>query len=385
MVLYKRDSERPKPIGYDREKAAELMQNYDLEVLIVSSPENVFYMSGLPVRHHAVNPILFALQNQYPSIVLVYNDGDESLVVWDLYDRNYSWVLDTKGCLTPKNALRSIKRFLKKRNISRGKIGIENSLPYYITSFLAETFPQSELIPADNLLLDMQLVKSEEEINRITQSTRIAERAINEMIDATKPGISDLELIKIAKKTIIDEGAEGWDHFTMSIGESDPEAPGTGIKVKANDLVRYDIGAFYKGYVSDVNRYCFLGHPPPEVREPVEAIIQVQNACQKAIKPGADPKEILVLAEKTWREAGRQDSFIIIAHSLGLQTEEYHFFYPMHGGLTRKFQKGNVLDLEAWTLIKNYGTVGNEDTYVVTETGCKRISTLEMKIFSKNM
>ncbi|NVM30293.1 MAG: aminopeptidase P family protein [Candidatus Helarchaeota archaeon] len=384
MVLYRRDSERPDPIGYDKSKAARLMKQYELDALIVSSPENVFYASGLPVRHHATNPILFALRNQYPSVAIIHADGEESLVVWDIYDRNLTWIRDTRGCLTPKDALRALKRFLKKRKVTDGTIGIESTLPFYITNFLKGTFPQASLKIGDDLLLDLQLVKSEEEIRRITESTRMAEVAISNMIAATKPGISDLELIQLGKKSILDEGAEGWDHFTFSIGESDPEAPGTGIKVKQNDLVRYDIGAFYQGYVSDVNRYCYVGENiPPKVKDPVDAIIQVQNACEKAIKPGVDPKEILALSEKTWREAGRQDSFIIMAHSVGLRTEEFHFFDPMHGGQARKFEKGNVLDLEAWTLIQNFGTVGNEDTYVVTETGCKRISTLEMKIFQK--
>ena len=384
MALYRRDSERPDPIGYDKSKAANLMKQYELDALIVSSPENVFYASGLAVRHHATNPILFALRNQYPSVAIIYADGDESLVVWDIYDRNLTWIKDTRGCLTPKDTLRALKRFLKKRKVTDGTIGIESTLPFYITNFLKGTFPQASLKIGDDLLLDLQLVKSEEEIRRITESTRMAEVAISNMIAATKPGISDLELIQLGKKSILDEGAEGWDHFTFSIGESDPEAPGTGIKVKQNDLVRYDIGAFYQGYVSDVNRYCYVGENiPPKVKDPVDAIIQVQNACEKAIKPGVDPKEILALSEKTWREAGRQDSFIIMAHSVGLRTEEFHFFDPMHGGQARKFEKGNVLDLEAWTLIQNFGTVGNEDTYVVTETGCKRISTLEMKIFQK--
>jgi Xaa-Pro aminopeptidase len=384
MMLYKRESERPTPIGYDKGKAARLMKQYKLGALIISSPENVFYASGLPVRHHAINPILYALQNQYPSVVIVYPDGAESLIVWDLYNRNLTWIEETKGCLTPKDALRSIKRFLKNQKITDATIGVESSAPFYITQFIKETFPQANLVNADEVLLDMQLTKSAEEIRRITESTRIAEHAIIKMMDATKPGISDIELIQIAKKAIIDEGAEGWDHFTMSIGDSDPEAPGIGIKTQSNQLVRYDIGAFYQGYVSDVNRYCYLGDVIPSVvKDPVAAIIQVQKALEKAIKPGVDPKDMLALAEKTWRDAGRQDSFIIIAHSIGLRTEEYHFFDPMYGGQPRKFEQGNVLDLEAWTLVKDYGTVGNEDTYLVTENGCRRISTLDMKIFRK--
>jgi Xaa-Pro aminopeptidase len=385
MVLYRHDAERPTPIGYDRDKAAKFMKKHELDALIVSSPENVFYASGIPVRHHAVNPILFALRNQYPSVAIIYADGSESLIVWDLYDRNLTWIEDSKGCLTPKDTLRALKRFLRKQKITEGTLGVESTLPFYITNFLQETYPQNSLKIADDLLLDMQLVKSEEEIRRITESTRIAEVAITKMIEATRPGITDLELIQIGKKAMLDEGAEGWDHFTFSIGESDPEAPGTGIKVQQNDLVRYDIGAFFGGYVSDVNRYCYLGDSiPAVVQEPVDAIILVQNALEKAIKPGADPKEMLALAERTWREdAGREDSFIIIAHSIGLRTEEFHFFDPMHGSLDRPFEEGNMLDLEAWTLIKDYGTVGNEDTYVVTSSGCKRISKLEMQIFQK--
>ncbi|MFX0139055.1 MAG: M24 family metallopeptidase, partial [Candidatus Hodarchaeota archaeon] len=246
---------------------------------------------------------------------------------------------------------------------------------------ITQKFPKAKIITADDLLLDIKLVKSKEEIRRITESTRIAEKALLNMIEAIKPGISDIELIKIAKRTVIDEGAEGWDHFTMSIGESDPEAPGIGLKVQQNQVLRLDVGAMYQGYVSDVNRMAYLGEIPSDLKNAIDAIIQVQNACQKAIKPGADPKEILSLAEKTWRAAGRKDQFIIIAHSLGLKTEEFHFFDPMRGGLKRKFEEGNVLNMEAWTLLKGYGTIGNEDQYVVTKSGCERISTLEMKIF----
>jgi len=381
MQLTRRDeTERPKPIGYDKKRAAELMEKYEFDVLILTSPANVFYASGLPVRHQAMNPILFALNNQYPTIVLVYQNGEESLILWDIYDRKLSWIKNTKGCLTPKDALRGLKAFLKK-NIGEGRIGVEGTFPFYIHQFITEKFPQVKIMNADDLLLDIQLIKSAEEIRRIEESTRIAEKAILNMIEAIKPGITDIELIKIAKKTVIEEGAEGWDHFTMSIGESDPEAPGIGLKVQQNQALRLDVGAMYQGYVSDVNRMAYLGEIPSDLKNAIEAIIQVQNACQKAIKPGIEPSAILSLAEKTWHDAGRQDQFIIIAHSLGLKTEEYHFFDPMKGGLKRKFQKGNVLNMEAWTLMKGYGTIGNEDQYIVTEDGCKRISTLEMKIF----
>ncbi|MHA1323940.1 MAG: aminopeptidase P family N-terminal domain-containing protein [Candidatus Helarchaeota archaeon] len=204
MVLYRRDTVRPMPIGYNQMRVRELMEHYDFDAILLSSPENVFYASGLPVRHHAINPILYALRNQYPSIVLIYADGRESLILWDIYDRNLTWISDVKGCLTIKDALRALKRFIKKQKLATGVIGVDGAFPFYITHFLHENFPNLILQSAAELLLDLQLIKSEEEIRRISESTRIAETAILEMIEATEPGITDIELIKIGKKAIIE-------------------------------------------------------------------------------------------------------------------------------------------------------------------------------------
>ena len=53
----------------------------------------------------------------------------------------------------------------------------------------------------------------------------------------------------------------------LSIGDSDPELPGTGRAVKKGDIVRFDFGAIYKGYVADVNRHAVLGEVPAEAAE----------------------------------------------------------------------------------------------------------------------
>ena len=384
MELYKRDTERPDPIGYDKNRASKLMDKYDLDVLILNMPENVFYASGLPVLHQAKNPILFALRNQYPFIAIIFRDGSESAVVWEVFDKRLTWIEDVKGCLDPNEAVKALRRLLKKKGFKSGNIGVDSFMPFYQYEYLNKKFSEANFSIADDLIMDMRLIKTDEEIKRITESTIIAEKAILKMIEATEVGITDNELLKIGKIAMIEEGAEGWDHLTMSIGDSDPEAPGTGIKVQNNQVTRYDLGAMYKGYVSDVNRHAFVGKIPEELDNVVNILIDVQNACQKAIKPGADPQEILKVAENTWKEAGRTDSFIILAHSLGLRTEEFHFFDPMKGGASGiNFENGNVFDLEAWTMLQGMGTVGNEDTYVVRNNKCERISTLEMKIYQK--
>ncbi|MEX2724639.1 MAG: hypothetical protein Q6367_012175, partial [Candidatus Freyarchaeota archaeon] len=66
----------------------------------------------------------------------------------------------------------------------------------------------------------------------------------------------------------------------------------------------------------------------------------------------------------------------------GLQTEEFHWLDVLKGASDRKFVKNAVLDIEAWNLHSKVGLIGNEDTYLVTDSGCKRISKLDMKVFT---
>ncbi|MEM2134469.1 MAG: Xaa-Pro peptidase family protein [Candidatus Jordarchaeaceae archaeon] len=373
---------RPKPIGFDKERASRLLEERGVDVLIASSPENVFYTCGLAVRAVENNPILYALSNQYPTIVAVYRDGSESMVTWALYNATLSWVEEVQGILNPEQAMDAIASFIKKRGYEKGVIGIESLMPYYQYDKLRKIFPDAKFRVSDDLFLDMRLSKSEEEISRIRESTRIAEKTIQVLIENIAEGISDFDFLKIAKTTVIEEGAAGVDHVTLAIGNSDPEAPGTGVKMKRGDITRFDIGAIYKGYNSDVSRHAMLGEVPSDIQEPFDAIVEVQKACVKAIKPGADPKEVNKLALETWQAQGRKDPVFITIHSVGLQTEEFHWLDVLKGASDRKFVKNAVLDIEAWNLHSKVGLIGNEDTYLVTDSGCKRISKLDMKVFT---
>ena len=373
---------RPKPIGFNREKASRVLEDKGVDVLIASSPENVFYTCGLPVRAVENNPILYALSNQYPTIVAVYRDGSESMVTWALYNASLSWVEETQGIITPEQAVEATASFIKKHGYERGVIGFESLMPYYQYDKLRKELPDAEFRVSDDLFLDMRLSKSEEEIRRIRESTRIAERAIEVLVENVAEGVSDIDFLRIAKSTVVEEGAAGVDHVTLAIGNSDPEAPGTGVKMKRGDLTRFDIGAVYMGYNSDVSRHAFLGEVPSDIQETFDAVVEVQKACMKAVKPGVEPRVVSEVAQEAWKAQGREDHVFITVHSVGLQTEEFHWLDPMRGVSEKRFVENDVLDIEAWSLHPSGMLVGNEDTYLLTGSGCERISRLDMKIFT---
>jgi Xaa-Pro aminopeptidase len=371
------------PIGYNKKRASGILEKFGVDALIATTPVNVFYTTGIPTLHVAPNPILFVLYNQYPSFSIINNDGEVCLLIWGLYDsiEKFSWVKDYERVGSPKAGLKLLEEKLESFGLGNRKIALETLMPRYQSEFLRKVFPNAAFVDGDNMFLEMRLIKSEEEINRIKDSTQIAEKAILNCIESLKEGITDIELLKIARRSIVNEGAEGWDHLTMNIGDSDPEAPGVGTIVKPGDMIRFDYGAVWKGYVSDVSRDAVVGKAPEKGVIAMENMIKVQEFCLDNLKPGADPKELYENAFKYFKQVAK-GRCTIIGHSIGLETEEAHIFGPGHilGGYIKE---NMVLDVEAWQIVRGQGLVGIEDCYRITRSGCERLSSLDKDIFYK--
>jgi Xaa-Pro aminopeptidase len=372
------------PIGFNKKRFSEKMKAKGFDFIIASSPENIFYTSGLPTRHSENNPILFSLSNLTPTIVVVRQDGEESVITWMIFDPELTWIKDFRGVMAKDDAEEALVNILQETGIQKPTIAVESIMPIYQYEALKKAFPNAKFETADDIFLECRLVKNPEEIDRIKKSTHIAEKTILAMFHELKEGISDIDMLKIAKNTIVNEGASGWDHITMSLGASDPEAPGTGVKMKKNEMTRFDIGAIYKGYTSDVSRHAVLGKIPSDVEKFIREIVDVQRQCIDAIKPGVPTMNILNIAQEAFEKKGEEVPIFPTCHSLGLRCEEIHLFDPLHSA-DKMFEPGMVFDLEFWVPYEPYNNrlIGMEDTYLVTKNKCERISTLDQTLLVK--
>lgn len=102
--------------------------------------------------------------------------------------------------------------------------------------------------------------KSERELDLMRIAGRIAFDAQELLKEAIKPGVSTLQLDKLAHDYILSQGATpaflGYDGFTGSICASVNEIlvhgiPSSNVILKEGDIIAIDIGAIYKGYYSD--------------------------------------------------------------------------------------------------------------------------------------
>jgi Xaa-Pro dipeptidase len=374
------------PIGFNKRRVSEIMQKMGVDILVATSPENVFYSSGLPVKYDESNPVLFVLASQHPSIVVINKSGEEALITWHLFTSadKASWVKNISGIISRDQALQRLESIVEEAGLPEGgTIGIESEMPYYQSNLLRKVFPDTRIRISDDIFMEMRLHKSEEEIKRIRESTRISEKAIKAMIESIKEGVTDIELVKVAKIQMIKEGATGFNNIGVALDGSDPQYPVTGAKMKKGGLAMFDIGAVYGGYCSDVSRHASLGSPPPGAEVAVDLMIEVQKACADVIKPGIEPSRAVKTAEDIYKRRGAEEFFFVTIHSVGLTGDEYTFYDAMVGPSPMRFEEGMVISIEALTFFHPQGLVGIEDSYLITRSGSKKISTLEGKIYRK--
>ena len=366
------------PVGYNKQRAAALMEEHNLDFMLVSSPLNVWYTTGLPTLHGAANPILEALSNKFPSFGIIRRDGSVMLLCWVGFMSvdEFCWADDSVAIFS-KDML-DLPSTLEEMGFAGGRVGIESDIPKYAADNLAEG-EGVELVACDEILNELRLVKSEEEIARLTRAMEITHIVTEKCLGILKEGLTDNELIDFARQEMLRQGAEDWNHFTIRFGDSDPEAPGTGRALQAGEIVRLDLGAVYKGYVADLNKHAIIGKADDEAKGILENLVKLQSFCAQRIKPGVNMNE-LSEAAIDWYDAQVPDGMAyLMGHSIGLHVEDAHLFGTL-GGPDREFEENMVLEIEAW---EAYGDIqlGVEDLYVVTKDGCKKLSSLTPDIY----
>lgn len=370
------------PVGYNKERASKIMIKHGLDLLIAASPVNVYYLSGLPLLHSAPNPILEALNNQYPNLAMIRRGGEGTVVNWNVFRSvgDLCWVSDSVGIESRKDVQVALRSKIRKWGLAEKCVGVESTAPKYLIDALKHEKINMKIIEADEAFRDMRIIKSDREVEYIGKATDITEKAILRCIDAIKVGVTDTDLLLIARKAMIDEGADDWNHLTMNIGDSDPEAPGIGRKIQEGEIIRLDFGAVYKGYVADVNKHVIIGSVPEKAKTLIDGLLEFQKYFADRIKPGVSMKDLGEAAFAWYNETHPAGLAFAVGHSIGLECEDLHMFGSM-GSQDRVFEKNMVFEIEAWEKYEG-SLIGVEDCYVVTDTGCKMMTTLDKTILS---
>jgi Xaa-Pro aminopeptidase len=367
------------PIGLDRARLTALMQARGLDGIFFSSPENVFYTTGLPCLPSSGNPIIYALRNQLPYFSFAGSDGSLSLLCWAQASMGIEYgTEDVRSFFTYDMAIGEITAFVQEKLKPGCTIGVDSTFPYFAVQLIQENINPVTFVVVDDLIHELQLVKSPAEVERIRQSTIIVDKTVIELADILRHGMSRLELIQESKARLHKNGAHGVDHVTVAFGSANPEIALSEL-LEPNQIVTLDLGAVYEGYISDNRRLVYTGTVPEALKELHKKLCWVVAEMGKALQPGKTFGELHAHAYDLYAQIGVDPMFMHVGHSIGLHVDE-HWMMPDDPTV---IQKGMVLNIELYSLSDEGVMIGDEETFVVTDGEPEKLSTLPVDIIEK--
>lgn len=357
--------------GVARATIVEQIRARELQGMLLCSPEHVYYTSGLPVVQGSGNPILFALNNQLPSFVYMGADGRLTMLCWIGATLDFTFdANEIRTFFNRESAIDELQDFLQATLRSDARVAIEQTCPFYVYSVLQNVIDPAHIVAeVDDLLLPVRLVKTEHEITLIRKATVIVEASVADLRGQIKPGISRLELINAAKRKMLEHGASGIGHTTIAFGASNPEIA-FDETLAANMVVTLDLGAVVDGYASDNRRLLYTGSIPDDLHYLHNTMCRIVEQVGNALRPGVAFADIYTLATRLYEARNLPPFFISAGHSIGLQTEEAEI--SPDSSLT--VQAGMVLNIELYAPYSDGSLIGNEETFLVTESGSTRLT-----------
>ena len=271
-------------------------------------------------------------------------------------------------------------REVKKQNIKTVFIDFsKTTLSRY--EELKELFCGIEIKDSSDLMLNLRLIKTDDEIKSIKKACKISEKAVKETFACAKEGITEKELLKILEDKMFSLGADcmAFDSIVAFGKNSAVPHHETGkTKLKAGDAVLIDTGSIINGYCSDITRMAFFGKPDKEFLKVYNAVLSANVKAEKEIYAGMTGKAADKIARDELVKAGYGKYFThSLGHGVGLEIHENPRLSPKSDDI---LEKNTVLTIEPGVYIDGKFGVRIEDTCLMTAAGAKRLFTDSKKL-----
>jgi len=241
---------------------------------------------------------------------------------------------------------------------------------------LKEQDSSVSLVPTENLVEEIRMIKDAMEVEAIRQSLRVSESVFETVLKELSPGLREKEVAWTIEKGLREKGAESVAFPPIVASGPNaalPHAVPTDRLVGTGGPILFDWGMRLKGYCSDISRTIVLGEPDTTFKTVYQVVRDAQSMATEAMKPGISTQAIDKIARDHIAAKGFGDRFGHgLGHGVGLAIHEKPRLSPFR---PRTLEIGMVTTVEPGIYIPGWGGVRLENMVVVQEEGAMVLNT----------
>lgn len=356
------------------EQIQKYLQETGVDAAFITTPDNVFYLSGFLSDPHERLLGIMIFKDAAPFIICPKMEVPDVKAV--------GWKYDVVGHDDQENAWEILANKANATVPSISKLAIEKShLTVERLELLQRFYPNSIISGIDQLITDLRIVKSEDELEKLRQAAQLADYAIQVGCDELAEGKTELEVLSAIEAAILQKGYYmSFDTMVLTgLNAASPHGTPGNTKIKKGDLVLFDLGVVYEGYCSDITRTVAFGEVNAEQKAVYEAVKNANLAAIDLVKPGVLAKDLDKAARDTISAAGFGEYFTHrLGHGLGIGVHEIP---SIHGSNSLPLTEGMVFTIEPGVYKGDTAGVRIEDDVVVTADGVEILTKFPKELY----
>jgi len=371
------------------------MERQGIEVLLVTDPANMNYLTGFDAWSFYVHQLLIVIASEEEPIWIgrIIDETAAQFTTWLKHDNILPYP-DDHVQSTTKHPMDFVAKILEEQGQANKRIAAEFDA-YYFTAKnyiqLTKQLPNATFVDGTSLVNWVRIIKSDKEIELIKRAATIVTQTMYEGIEKINVGVRECDVVA----DILHKQVSGTEEFGGDYTSIVPLLPSgeqtsachmtwTDDVYKEGDPVILELAGCHQRYHSPLARTLVLGKPTPEMENLAEAAIEGIEEALAVVKPGVTCEEV----ELAWRKSIQKRGFekeSRIGYSTGLN------YPPDWGEHTASLRPGDKTVLEPnmvfhmipgiW--MDTYG-IEISETFRVTEKGCEVLADVERKLFIKD-
>ncbi|RKD72780.1 Xaa-Pro dipeptidase [Sinobaca qinghaiensis] len=370
------------------------MMEYGIEVLLVSNPSNMYYLTGYNAWSFYVHQILVVMIDEEQPIWIGREMDAHSAKVTTWLDENHIIPYPDEFVQSSiKHPMDFVANILIEIGQGSRKIGLEMD-SFYFTAMCYERIttqlPDAEFRNYNTLVNWVRLIKSDLEVEYMRRAARILENAMTAAYETADVGVRENDVAAAITAAQIRGTAEyGGDYTSIvpmiptSENTASPHLTWTDRRYVEGDYLTIEIAGAYKRYHTPMSRTMAIGHAPDKVTELSKVVQEGIETTLDAIQPGMTAEEVEAIWSRTIAKRGYYKESRL-GYSIGLS------YPPDWGEHTVSFRKGDKTILQPnmtfhlmpgiW--LDNYG-VEITESILITENGCETFADFPKPLYVK--
>lgn len=375
-------------------KTKERMMESEIDVLLITDPANMNYLSGYDGWSFYVDQMLIVIADENQPIWIGRKmDASAAKATTWLYQDNIIPYPEDHVHSNLKHPMEFIAKILTQIGQSARRIGVEMGA-YYFSALayekLKQNLPNAKFKDASLLVNYVRIIKSGKEIEYIKRAARIAEIGMDTAVLSIEEGIRECDVAGNIYKSLISGTEEfGGDYpaivplLPAGKNTSSPHLTWTDREYVNGEMVIIELAGCHQRYHSPLARTVALGKPTEQAMDTSKILVEGINAAIDVVSPGVTCEEV----EKVWNDVISRYGIVKearIGYSMGLN------YPPDWGEHTASIRKGDLTILQpnmTFHLIPglwfdDYG-IEISESFRVTEHGCEVLSDFKRELIVK--